>query len=249
MWERLPSRALIRGPPSGSFTRWVFAWPCPSGRMTRLVVVRIEGADRAPVREVFCLSTGASWGRHSRQIRPLDSRRYLIRLVAFPFFASFCIVVQNSQSEEPETLRLPLYGHHRPMPVHRSLGRLTVVGGSVCTLHRSDEYLQSSASGAVREARGSDLYAVITLSRERQPKYRPRGGWWYRVLLRLACFLSSQRERALHYPPCARISGRVTRMRRLRLRHPPFRGTCSRTLGVPRASLSSPVAKRWRVGK
>jgi len=110
MGERLPSRTLFPGPLAGSLTRGVFAWSGNSGRMTRLVVVHGEGADRAPLREVFFFFSPPVLRRavtHDR-FDPLVSRRNLFRLTAFPFFASLCIVVQSSLSEEPETLSTSL---------------------------------------------------------------------------------------------------------------------------------------------
>lgn len=221
----MPSRTLFPGPLAGSLTRRVFAWSGKSGRMTRLVVVHGEGADRAPMREVFffCLHRcfeGPSLTTDSTLSFPGGTSSASLRSRSSRPSASSCRAVCP---KNPRRSRLPLYGHHRPVPFHRSLSGTTVVGSSVCILHRSEGHTQSSAGGAVREARGTDLLSCDNpLSREAAEVQTAWRMCWFRVLLR-ASSPSLFRERPKIITRRGhRISSRASRMLRLRHRHPLF---------------------------
>jgi len=221
----LPSRTLFPGPLAGSLTRGVFAWSGNSGRMTRLVVVHGEGADRAPLREVFFFSLhrcfeGPSLTTDSTLSFPGGTSSASLRSRSSRPSASSCRAVCP---KNPRRSRLPLYGHHRPVPFHRSLSETTVVGSSACVLHRSVGHTQSSAGGAVREARGTDLLSCDNpLTREAAEVQTAWRMCWCRVLLR-ASSPSLFRERPKFITRRGRrLSYRASRMLRLRHRHPPF---------------------------
>lgn len=243
----MPSRTLFPGPLAGSLTRGVFAWSGNSGRMTRLVVVHGEGADRAPLREVFfVVSTGASKGRHSRQIRPS-------RFPAEPL-PPHCVPV----------LRVPLH-RRAEQSVRRTQDALDFPCTGIIVRCPSTDLSAEPRSSAVLRVRFTEVShslrappaepcgkpavqtsgAVIILLRGRQPKFRPRGG---------CVGVGSSFD--LHHPLFSeRVRGSLPAVGvgyqaelhgcfAFAIGIPPFRGTCSRTLGASLPSLAPSLARR-----